>query len=266
MNTISSAWPKHPTSSSDHATPAQVAAAVMAVLREMSASKPSEPSVLGLHSLPEAIQPGPDAVVKSNTQAFAGSLILERHAVDLPAGVSELAIAPKTVVTPLAREILKKRGITLRWAGAANWPGQGGQNAGEWAVLRISGSAQALAVESTLAGRSGEGWDLVGPTLQAASTWLVQKPHRHLAVLSDVACISVWQLNQAGLRATEIRSSVELERVVQQFAPQCIVVEPPKLPIHEARQIFHSWRRLGVVPVPASIKDFLTGASREARA
>jgi hypothetical protein len=28
------------------------------------------------------------------------------------------------------------------------------------------------------------------------------------------------------------------------------VVEPAKLPIHEARQIFHTWRRLGVLPVP----------------
>ena len=251
MNNLTSAWPPIPMTS-DQTTPAQVAAAVMAVLREMSSPKPvavgsngSTPPTVSRQSEVKNI-----AVTDHSVHAFSGSLLLERHVFEIPSTVRELAVSPKTVITPLAREILKKKGIGLRWAGASNWPVQGGLNHGEWAVLRISGSAQALAVESTLAGRSGEGWDLTGPGLETSLAWLNDKPHRHLAILAEVACITVWRLNQAGLRATEVRTSLEVERVAQQFAPQCIVVEPAKLPIHEARQIFHTWRRLGVLPVP----------------
>lgn len=249
MNHLASAWPPNLTNS-DLTTPAQVAAAVMAVLREMSSPKPVATGPIG-SSLPTVSrQSDVKAVTDHSVHAFSGSLLLERHVFEIPSSVRELAVSPKTVITPLAREILKKKGIGLRSAGSLNWPVQGGLNHGEWAVLRISGSAQALAVESTLAGRSGEGWDLTGPGLETSLAWLNDKPHRHLAILAEVACITVWRLNQAGLRAAEVRTSLEVERVAQQFAPQCIVVEPAKLPIHEARQIFHTWRRLGVLPVP----------------
>jgi hypothetical protein len=249
MNHLASAWPPNLTTS-DQTTPAQVAAAVMSVLREMSSPKTVATGPIG-SSLPTVSrQSDVKAVTDHSVHAFSGSLLLERHVFEIPSSVRELAVSPKTVITPLAREILKKKGIGLRWAGASNWPVQGGLNHGEWAVLRISGSAQALAVESTLSGRSGEGWDLTGPGLETSVAWLNDKPHRHLAILAEVACITVWRLNQAGLRAAEVRTSLEVERVAQQFAPQCIVVEPAKLPIHEARQIFHTWRRLGVLPVP----------------
>jgi hypothetical protein len=249
MNHLASAWPPNLTTS-DQTTPAQVAAAVMAVLREMSSPKAVSAGSNGSSPPTVPRQSDVKAVTDHSVHAFSGSLLLERHVFEIPSSVRELAVSPKTVITPLAREILKKKGIGLRSAGSLNWPVQGGLNHGEWAVLRISGSAQALAVESTLAGRSGEGWDLTGPGLETSVAWLNDKPHRHLAILAEVACITVWRLNQAGLRAAEVRTSLEVERVAQQFAPQCIVVEPAKLPIHEARQIFHTWRRLGVLPVP----------------
>lgn len=255
-HSLTSAWPPHPLSS-DQTTPAQVAAAVMAVLRDMASAKPVVSATAKAKSdlSTNAEQP----VVNPSIDVFSGSLLLERHALELGSQVRELVVSPKTVVTPLAREILKKKQVSLRLAGAANWPGQVGQKTGEWAVVRIGGSAQALAVESTLAGRSGEGWELVGPSLEQATTWLTAKPYRHLAVLAEVACISLWRLHQAGLRAAEVRTALEVERVAQQFAPQCIVVEPARLPIHESRQIFHTWRRLGVVSVPAGLAETPSG-------
>ena len=253
-HSLTSAWPPHPLTS-DQTTPAQVAAAVMAVLRDMAPTTKSvsAPAKSALIKTPD------ETASNSSTEAFSGSLLLERHALDLGGQVRELVVSPKTVVTPLARELLKKRKISLRLATAANWPGQFGQKSGEWAVLRIAANAQALAVESTLAGRSGEGWELAGPTLTDAATWLSARPYSHVAVLAEVACLSLWRLHQAGLRAAEVRTALEVERVAQQFAPQCIVVEPARLPIHETRQIFHTWRRLGVVAVPAGLSETLSG-------
>lgn len=260
MNALTSAWPPHPLKS-DQTTPAQVAAAVMAVLREMAtAAKPVAPVPVKSSSAHAQVP----SIDNPSLEAFSGSLLLERHALELGEQVRELVVLPKTVITPLAREILRKKGVSLRLAGAANWPGLARQNAGEWAVVRLTGVAQAQAVESTLAGRSGEGWELAGPALKDALTWINAKPYRHLAVLADVACLAVWHAHQAGLRAAEVRSALEVERVAREFAPQCIVVEPARLPIHEARQIFHTWRRLGVATVPADLLTTPgdTGANR----
>lgn len=255
---------------SDQTTPAQVAAAVLSVLRELTIS--TQPVSSGFHTPVGLAAPArqlnhqassslsssmSSAAVEKRADAsvhlFPGSLVLERHVYDMPMGTRELAISPKTVVTPLAREILKKKGVSLRWVGAGGMVGMSQKAAGQWAVLRMSADAQAQAVESLLVGRTGEGWDVAGPALNDAASWTIENSERHLAVLAEVACVAVWRLNQAGIRAAEVRSALDVERVVQHFAPQSLVVEPSKLPIHEVKQIFQTWRRMGVVAVPPEL-------------
>lgn len=245
-------------SSTDHTTPAQVAAAVMAVLREMAGSS-AVASQAKAHARPHnAFQTKSDETDPSVHQ-FPGTLVLERHANDLPFGTREIAVSPKTVVTPLAREILRKKGIPLRWVGANGLVGLTQRMAGEWSVLRLSDSSHAVSAESLLVGRTGDGWELAGPTLSHVSNWLLAAGGRHAAVLAEVGCVAVWRLNQAGVRAAEIRSAQDVERVVQHFAPQSLVVEPSKMPIHEVKQVFQIWRRMGLVPVPAQLDGAVTG-------
>ncbi|MFM1802096.1 MAG: hypothetical protein RJA81_1448 [Planctomycetota bacterium] len=234
-------------SSTDQTTPAQVAAAVMAVLREMSGAaslaspadqrrseRPASPGLTDQSSDPSVYQ-------------FHGTLLLERHAYEIPFGIREISIFPKTVVTPLAREILRKKGVSLQWAGSVGMAGRSSRAAAQWSILRLSDTTQAASIESLMAGRAGEGWELGGRSLKNMLEWIQESDGRHVGVLTNVGCVTVWRLQQAGVRSAEVRSSQDVEHIVHHFAPRALVVEPARMPIHEVKQIFQVWRRMGLV-------------------
>ncbi len=244
----------------DQTTPAQVAAAVLAVLRDLHTvpfGKPKTADSVAIDKI-RPLKPAESGKKTSSEpyrQHFSGSILLERHALEISREVRELTVLPKTVVTPLAREILRKKGVAIKLVGSAGGAEAGVSQAGQWAVIRLSGSAQALAAESLLVGRTGDGWDLAGNSLDDAAAWLSQGPGRHVGVLAEVACVEVWRLVRAGVRAAQARASGDVELIVNNFAPQSLVVEPAKMPIHELKQIFHAWRQMGVVSVPVGLME-----------
>ncbi|MFM7128186.1 MAG: hypothetical protein ACKO0V_02375 [bacterium] len=256
-------------SSSDQTTPAQVASAVMAVLRELNTHKTATLPNSGSPVLPK-LQSVEQSVShhtfkpQSEIKQFSGSLLLERHALELEPGLRELAILPKTVVTPLAREILKKKGISTRLVGSAGIAGITAVSHGQWAILRLSASSQAVAAESMMAGRTGEGWDVSTGSLDDAAAWLGNGEGRHLGILAEAACVTVWRLARAGIRSARACAADEVESIVKNFAPQSLVVESAKMPIHEIKQVFQTWRRMGVVSPPRSvaIDDSAEGAGQ----
>lgn len=247
-------------SSTDQTTPAQVAAAVMAVLREMSGASslgiPTNQRRSKSHTSVESIGSSADPSVYQ----FPGTLLLERHVYEIPFGIREIAIFPKTVVTPLAREILRKKSISLRWAGSAGLAGRSPRAVAQWSILRLSDSAQASSIESLMAGRAGEGWELGGRSLKNILEWVQESDGRHVGVLTDVGCVTVWRLQQAGVRSAEVRSSQDVEHIVHHFAPRALVVEPARMPIHEVKQIFQVWQRMGLV---SATPDLLNARGQE---
>ncbi len=251
---------------------ADVSAAVLAVLRDMAGSGSQNgqaakaPALQGMGSerqqlaLPEFSSTGSD----DSTYAFPGKLLLERHAVSLPESTRQIVTSPATVVTPLAREILRKRGVSVRISNASGLGSQKPVLAGEWAVVRLCESPQAQSLEAMLVGRGGEGWVGFGPSAEAAVQWLESQPAGHLALLAQTACTALWWAIRQGVRAAQVNASADVERIVAAFAPRCLVVEPARLAIHESRQIFRTWRALGLqMPVPGAIESQVN--SKEAR-
>jgi len=237
---------------------ADVSAAVMAVLREMAgaAAQPADrPSVL--HSGRMRIGPaqGITTVSDDSIVAFPGKLLLERHAVSLPDSTRQIVTTPSTVVTPLAREILRKRGVAVRISNASSLGSPNPVIAGEWAVVRLCESPQAQSLETMLIGRGGEGWIGFGAATEAAVGWLDTQPAGHLAVLAQSAAHALWWLIRQGVRAAQVQASADVERIVSAFAPRCLVLEPARLAIHESRQIFRTWRSLGVQPPQSDETD-----------
>jgi len=246
---------------------ADVTAAVLAVLRDMAGS-----STLTSHRplfqfngrsvtdhSPVSVPVSDDSIV-----AFPGKLLLERHAVSLPDATRQIVTSPATVVTPLAREILRKRGVAVRISNASGLNSINPVIAGEWAVLRICESPQAQSLEAMLIGRGGEGWIGFGSAAEAATGWLESQPVGHLAVLAQSAASALWWLIRHGVRAAQVQSAPDVERIVTSFGPRCLVVEPARLAIHDSRQIFRTWRALGVQS-PKSLDDGLPIATKEAR-
>lgn len=246
---------------------AEVSAAVMAVLRDMAGATSrmgERPSRQFTSGFDHSRSPVTDPVIDDSIVAFPGKLLLERHAVSLPDSTRQILTSPSTVVTPLAREILRKRGVAVRISNASGLSSPNPVIAGEWAVLRLCESPQAQSLEAMLIGRGGEGWVGFGASAEAAVGWLETQPVGHLAVLAHSAANSLWWLIRHGVRAAQMHASADVERIVTEFAPRCLVVEPARLAIHDSRQIFRTWRALGVQPAKL-VDDGLPIVTKEAR-
>lgn len=246
---------------------ADVSSAVLAVLREMSATTVQTPHhhhepVKARASAAIAASSGP--VVDDSTVTFPGKLLLERHAVSLPGSTRLILTSPATVVTPLAREILRRRGVIVRISNVSGIGSSKAIDAGEWAVVRLCDSPQAQSLEAMLIGRGGEGWIGFGPSAEAAIEWLESQPAGHLALLAPSASSAIWWTIRRGVRAAQVNAAADVERIVTSFAPRCIVIEPARIAIHEGRQVFRTWRSLGVHE-PAPNSDEFLPAPVEAR-
>lgn len=246
---------------------ADVSAAVLAVLRDMAGSSPlaTQRTSSQLSGRSDSIlSPSTAPVTDDSIVAFPGKLLLERHAVSFPDATKQILTSPATVVTPLAREILRKRGVFVRISNASGLGSPSHVISGEWALLRLCESPQAQSLEAMLIGRGGEGWIGFGAAAEAATGWLETQPVGHLAVLAQSASNALWWLIRHGVRAAQIQAANDVERIATAFAPRCLVIEPARLAIHESRQIFRTWRALGVQS-PKSESDGLPITSKEAR-
>src|SRR4051794_22855615 len=93
-----------------HPTPQQVDAAVRAVLAERGRGARRE--------------------ARPDVEPFAGRLLSVRVVEALRAGTREVWIAPGTVITPLAHDLLKRRGIGVRLVSPRDV--RRGGSEGEW--------------------------------------------------------------------------------------------------------------------------------------
>jgi|GEM_PF-4366405 len=241
---------------------ADVSAAVLAVLRDMAGAGSQEGhvaktpilQVTGSERQKLVLPELTDRASDESTYAFPGKLLLERHAVSLPESTRQIVTSPATVVTPLAREILRKRGVSVRISNASGLGTPKPVLAGEWAVVRLCESPRAQSLEAMLVGRGGEGWVGFGPSAEAAVQWLESQPAGHLALLAQTACTALWWAIRQGVRAAQVNASADVERIVSAYAPRCLVVEPARTAIHESRQIFRTWRALGLqMPKPGAV-------------
>src|SRR5262249_8439893 len=113
--------------------------------------------------------PGANGHIGGVSDVFAGRLLALRHAEALPPGTNLIRVAPGTVITPLARDNLKRLGIEVRFV--ARSEAERVRSAGEWgfAVEASSGLLEALR-RSLLEGAGA--WREVGSSLDEAAGWV----------------------------------------------------------------------------------------------
>ena len=178
----------------------------------------------------------------------AGRLFSLRHAEALGATTRVVCLAPGTVVTPLARDLLKRRGIELRQVaeGAAGR----GTKGGEWgfAVEDAAESGVVAALRRTLL---EEAWTELDGSTAAAAQWVAEVPHRGALVVTDLASVAVWRACQvAGVRAAAAADADAVARAVRGMGMNLLVVEPPGKSISWIRQLGLTFRRAGAPVCP----------------
>jgi hypothetical protein len=186
---------------------------------------------------------------------FAGRLLSLREAESLPNGPRVVRVAPGTVVTPLARDFLKRLGIEVRFIARAEVERL--RNVGEWgfAIESESGLLEAFR-RSILEG--AESWHELGPSLDDAAQWVSEADARGALVLTDEASLAVFRACQVpGVRAAAAESLDAAARAVRAIGVNLLVVEPAGKSIALLEQIGATFRRAGGPTAP----DWLEGRS-----
>lgn len=209
----------------------QVEAAVRAVLAER-------------HRARSVSEPGVDV--------FAGRLLSERHVQDLDGTIRTLRLAPGTVVTPLARDLLKRRGVEVRFIHQSAT--RRGEEAGEWGFAIEVETGIAASLRRALLS-DAESWSELGPNL--AARWVAEAPGRGAAVLTSQASLAVWRAcHVERVRGACASDADAVARAIRHLGVNYLAVEPSGQTIHSLRQMFTAFRRGGAPKLPEGLEPW----------
>jgi hypothetical protein len=210
-----------------HPTPQQVDAAVRAVL-----------AGLGRGARGEA---------RPDVEPFAGRLLSLRVVEALPAGLREVGIAPGTVITPLAHDLLKRRGIGVRLVPERDV--RRGEGGGEWGFAIEGDFGVAWTLRRALLG-GDPSWFEIGTDVNEAAQWVAGCEGRGAVVVTPEAAVATWRACRVDrVRAAAATEADAVARAVRHLGANLLVLEPAGQSIHALRHLCGTFRRAGA-PTP----------------
>jgi hypothetical protein len=179
--------------------------------------------------------------VQQDTVIHAEKLLALRHVEALPSATREVRIAPGTVVTPLARDSLRRQGIVLRFVSPSEVATKG-----EWGfaveVERESGT-----VAAWRRALFEEGWFEV----DSAERWVMEMPDRGALLVTEEASLAVWRACQmARIRAAAAVDPDSVARAVRSLGANLLVIEPAGKSIAFLKQMSRTFRSAGAPRIP----------------
>ncbi len=179
---------------------------------------------------------------RGTSPVFAGRLLSLRHAEALSAGVRVVRIAPGTVVTPLARDLMKRQGIAVQLAGIAEF---GATAAGEWAFAIDSDMGALHPLRRSLLEDAGR-WTELAPSLDEVIDWIQAAEGRGALLVTTDGALAVWRAcRAAGVRAAVVAEPSDVDRASRSMGANLIVVEPAGKSPSWIKQLATAFRRAG---------------------
>lgn len=225
----------------------EVNAAVLAVLGDfLGTRRAAAPSRNG-HA-------GANGDGRSVADIFADRLLSLRHAERLAeASAREVRVAPGTVVTPMARDWLKRNGVAVRIVSGREAAGARAAIAGEWGFAIESRSGKVEPLRRALL-EGSESWAEVGADAVEAALWVVAGDGRGALVVADEASVACWRANRVeGIRAATVAEVDAVSRAIRLLGTNLLVVEPAGASIHHLKHLGERFRRGGAPTVPEGL-------------
>jgi hypothetical protein len=207
----------------------EVNAAVLAVLGEVArpnGKAPARPS-----------QPARDV--------FVERLFGLRHA-EAVGDVAEVRVLAGTVVTPLAKDLLRRRRVELRYVSKGEALTARARLEGEWGFAIEARRGPVEPLRRILL----EAWAEVAEDPVEAARWVVERDGRGAFVVTDEAPVATWRVGRVeGVRAATVGDPDQVSRAIQGLGVNLVVVEPLGKSIYWLKQIGERFRQ-GGAPVP----------------
>ncbi|WP_315851956.1 hypothetical protein [Tautonia rosea] len=196
--------------------------------------------------------PRPD---RRSSGVFAGRLLGERQVERLGGEIREIRIAPTTVITPIARDLLKRRGILIRWI-SERLAGR----TGEWGFVIEEGVAMSDTIRRSLLASEGA-WNEAGQDVFDAANWVANEEGRGAVVLTDQGSVACWLAAQmAGVRSAAPGDADGVARAVEHLGINLLVLEPARHSLPSLLHCVKVFRKSGAPECP----DWLDGRPDDA--
>ena len=184
---------------------------------------------------------------QARPEVFADRLLGVRRAAGL-LDRAEVRVLPGTVITPLARDLLRRQGVAVRVASGRDAAAARAQDLGEWGFA-IEGTRQTGLAEALRQHWLDDGWVAIEGE---APAWVAEAEGRGAVILADEAAPAAWRANRVeGIRAASVGDVDEAARAIRHLGANVLVVEPIARPVHLIRQIARHFRAAGAPVAPA---------------
>lgn len=159
----------------------------------------------------------------------------------------EVQILAGTVVTPLARDFLKQRGVSVRVVSGRDAVAARNRRQGEWGFALESTRNPGLIGSLRRYWLDGSAWsEVLDPT-----NWVVATERRGALIVADEASVATWRANQVeGIRAATVGDVEATARAVRHLGANVVVVEPSTRSIHLIQQIARAFQAGGAPEAP----------------
>lgn len=173
---------------------------------------------------------------------FADRLFSLRMAETLPPDVRAIKIAPGTVMTPMARDYLKRRGVAVRLASATEIAPSA---QGEWAFALSASSGQMLALQRAFL-EDSRTWVELDPSLDELTNWIRGGDGRGAFLVAIDPALVVWRACRVpGVRAAFAAEPADARSAARSLGANLLVVDPTGKSLSWIRQIALAFRGAG---------------------
>ena len=177
---------------------------------------------------------------------FVDRLFALRHAEAVGDDADEVRVVAGTVVTPLARDLLRRKRVVIRIVSGRETELSRGRDRGEWGFAIDSRSGHVEALRRILL--DGRNWSEIGPD---PAHWVVEGQGRGALVVADEASIATWRASRVeGVRAASACDPDAVSRAIRHLGANVIVVEPAGKSIYLLKQIGERFRLGGAPACP----------------
>lgn len=184
-------------------------------------------------------------VADSAVRMFAGRLLAERHVETFDPALTTIGLAPGTVITPLARDLLKRRGVAIRWV---HQDRAGRANAGTWGFAIDSESGLASSLRRLLLTGSPR-WDEIDES--EAAYWVAQAPDRGVAVLTAHPALTVWRAHRLpGVRAASAADPESLSNAIADLGVNLLAIDLAGQTVFSIKHLLAVFCRQGAPALP----------------
>ena len=182
---------------------------------------------------------------RRSSVTFSGKLLGQRQLEQFRPDLREIRVTSETVITPIARDMLKRRGIVLRLVSELE-----AARRGTWGFGLDPDLSTPEAIRRALFS-ANRGWNEIEGNVIDVARWVASDPDRGAVMFAVEGSVACWMASRApGVRSAAPADADGVARAVNSLGINLLVIEPAGHSIPSLLNCVKVFRNSGAPQVP----------------